>query len=50
MWEDQLWKEVFLKDCELFQDNKVNYDRDFVYFSLMDETEPVKIEKALSDS
>lgn len=38
-----------LQDCELFQDNKVNDDSDFVHFAPMAEFEPVKIEEALSD-
>lgn len=38
-----------LQECELFQDNDINGDSDFVHFALMDESEPVKIEEALSD-
>lgn len=46
MWENQQEKEVCLKklqDCELFRDNEVNNDGDFVYFALMAEFEPVKL-------
>ncbi|XP_050890020.1 uncharacterized mitochondrial protein AtMg00820-like [Lathyrus oleraceus] len=38
-----------IQDCELFQDNKVNDDGDFFNFALMVESEPVKMEEALSD-
>ncbi|KAI5405698.1 hypothetical protein KIW84_052458 [Lathyrus oleraceus] len=52
MSEDRQDKEVCLKDSkifELFPDNKVNDDGDFVHFALMDESEPVKTEEVLSD-
>lgn len=45
-------KRVFpprLQDCELFKDNEVIDDGDFVHFTLMAEFEPVKMEEALSD-
>lgn len=38
-----------LQDCELFQDNKVNDDGDFIHFTLTAKSEPVKMEEALSD-
>lgn len=38
-----------LQDCELFQDNKINDDGDFVHFALMVEYEPVKTKEPLSD-
>lgn len=37
-----------LQDYELFQDNEVNNDGDFVHFALTGESVPVKT-KALSD-
>lgn len=37
------------QDYELFQDNEINDDGDFVHFTLMAEFEPVKMEEALSD-
>lgn len=38
-----------LQDCELFRDNDVNDDGDFVHFALMTESKPVNMEEALSD-
>lgn len=38
-----------LQECELFRDNKVNDDGDFIHFALMAEFELVNTEKALSD-
>lgn len=38
-----------LKDYDLFQDNEINDDSDFIHFSLMTESKPVKIEEALND-
>lgn len=39
-----------LQDCDLFQDNEVNDNGDFVHFALMVEFEHVNMEDALSDS
>lgn len=41
---------TILQDCELFQDNKINDGGDFVHFAHMNESEPVKMEEALSDT
>ena len=37
-----------LQNCELFRDNKVNDDGDFIHFTLMAESEPAKTEETLS--
>ncbi|XP_058763573.1 uncharacterized protein LOC131637024 [Vicia villosa] len=38
-----------IQDCELFRDNKVSDDGNFVHFALMVESEPAKMEEALID-
>lgn len=39
---------IRLQDCDLFHDNEVNDDGDIIHLVLMDESESVKIEDALS--
>ncbi|KAI5392090.1 hypothetical protein KIW84_076761 [Lathyrus oleraceus] len=38
-----------LKDCDLFCDNELNDDGDFIHFALMAESELINTEEALSD-
>lgn len=38
-----------IQDCELFRDNEVNDDGDFIHFALVAESEPVKTKEVLSD-